>query len=207
MALYPAAPSSSAMLAAARSSDEVLAFLGNRRSCPAPALHEPGPSKDELAELLRIAARIPDHRRLAPWRFVVFTGAARERAGQLFAKRHHELHSDASADNLARERRRFSCAPVIVAVISSPELAHKTPVWEQELSAGALCYNLLLAANAAGWAGNWLSGWMAFDERIAAGFGLDKDERVAGFVHLGTANELIKERPRPTVDHLISYWR
>ncbi len=207
MPIIPPPPATDAMLACAQPSDEVLAFLNTRRSCPAPALSEPGPDRIELSKLLRLATRVPDHRRLAPWRFIIFDGAAQQQVGTVFAKRFLELHPQASADDLTRERRRFSCAPVVVAVISSPDPAHKTPVWEQELSAGALCYNLLLVANAAGWAGNWLSQWIAFDTKIASDLGLIANERVAGFIHLGTGQEPIRERPRPEIAPLISYWR
>lgn len=203
---FPDAPRPDAMLEAARPSAKMLAFLGNRRSFPAAALTVPGPDGDALMAILHLAIRVPDHRRLAPWRFIIFEGEARIRAGAMFAKRYATLHPEATDDELARERRRFCCAPAVVAVISSPDVAHKTPVWEQELSAGAVCYNLLLASNAAGWAGSWLTGWMAFDGEIAGAFGLGKDERVAGFLHLGTAREKVRERPRPELTTLVSYW-
>ncbi len=202
----PDAPAPNTMLDGTRQSASVLEFLSTRRSFPVAALNAPGPDHEQLQGILKLATRVPDHLCLAPWRFLTFEGNAREQAGALFAQRYGVLHTDALPDELARERRRFCCAPVVIAVISSPNIAHKTPVWEQELSAGALCYNLLLASNAAGWAGVWLSQWMAFDPFIAAEFGLSKDERIAGFIHLGTANQKVKERPRPDLAPLVSSW-
>ncbi len=207
MNAYPEAPAADAMLAASQPDAHVLAFLNTRRSFPAAALKEPGPSREEISQIVRLAMRVPDHRRLSPWRIMVFDGPARARAGEVFAARYRELNPQASTQELDRERRRFCCAPLVIAVISSPDCDHKTPVWEQELSVGALCFNLLLVANAAGWAGSWLTGWMAFDRQIAREFGLQDHERFAGFFHLGTAKDTVKERPRPAVEALLSYWQ
>lgn len=206
MIAYPEAPAADAMLAASQSNEHMLAFLNARRSFPAAALKEPGPNPEEVSQIVRMAMRVPDHRRLAPWRVIVFGGEARADAGEVFAARHLELNPNATLEELDRERRRFCCAPLVIAVISNPDGSHKTPVWEQELSVGALCFNLLLVANAAGWAGTWLTGWMAFDRQISREFGLHDHERFAGFIHLGTAKEKVKERPRPTTESLLSYW-
>lgn len=206
MPTIPPAPAPDAMLDAAQPNGTVLEFLNARRSCSAPLLREPGPTPEQLDDILRLAARIPDHRRLAPWRFLIFEGEARHQAGDLIARRYAQCQPSASEEDLALERRRFSTAPIIVAVISSPDFEHKTPVWEQELSAGALCYNLLLVANAAGFAGNWLSYWMAFDAPLCASFGVQAHERIAGFIYLGTNNDKVPERPRPLVKTLTSRW-
>ncbi len=207
MTVHLPPPAADALLASARPDAAVLAFLNSRRSCPAPMLHAPGPDAKELAQILRLAARVPDHRRLTPWRFLVFSGKAKEEAGALFASRYEQVHDGASPEDLAREARRFNAAPVVVAVIFSPDAGHKTPLFEQQLSTGALCYNLLLAANASGYAGSWLSGWMAQDEAIATAFGLGKDERIAGFIHLGSASTPVRERPRPDMERLITFWK
>lgn len=194
---FPLAPPVGTPMLAARASPEARAMLALRRSASSKALTDPGPSPSEVTELLNVAARVPDHRKLEPWRFIVYEGAAREKFGQTIAEGYRANTPDASDKDLAEERARFLRAPVVIAVISSPDKAHKTPVWEQELSAGALCQNLLLTANAAGWAGSWLTEWIAFDARIAAAMGLGPDERVAGFIYLGTAKILNTERPRP----------
>lgn len=158
----------------------------------------------ELDELLAIAARVPDHRKLGPWRFVVFEGDARTRFGEALAKI-LEMR-DAPTDEVSTARAAFERAPVVVAVISSPVDDGRTPVWEQELSAGAVCYNLLLAANAAGWAGVWLTEWMAFDAEAGQALGLRDAERVAGFVYLGTATMDSPERARADVSERITRW-
>jgi nitroreductase len=207
MITCPDAPKPDAMLAPSQQSEAVLSFLNTRRSSPAPLLRAPGPTGKALQNLLRLAMRVPDHRRLSPWRVVVIEGDGREKAGALFAARYTQLYPDATAECLALERRRFCCAPTVLAIISSPDIAHKTPVWEQELSTGAFCYNLLLSANASGWAGCWLTGWVTFDEGIAKAFDLKTHERFAGFLHLGTSTMPVRERPRPDAEAHISYWR
>lgn len=167
-------------------------------------LTEPGPTGLELNDLLTVAARVPDHRKLEPWRFITFQGEARERFGRHIETVYTLHHPDAPADTLAEERARLLRAPSVVAVISSPIKAHKTPVWEQELSTGAVCFNLLLAANAAGWAGVWLTEWLAYNDQIARILQLDADERIAGFIYLGTPTGMSPERPRPDMGRKIT---
>lgn len=166
----------------------------------------PGPSTDEVDELLKIAARVPDHRKLEPWRFIVFEGEARVAFGETIAGIRAGQTPDVPEADLEEDRGRLLRAPVVVAVISSPNVAHKTPVWEQELSCGAACYNLLLAANAAGWAGCWLTEWIAFDDKVADLLGLTGNERVAGFVYLGTATGNPPERPRSAIENKATRW-
>lgn len=166
----------------------------------------PGPSADEVDELLKIAARVPDHRKLEPWRFIVFEGEARAAFSEKIAAIHAGQTPDVPETDLEEDRGRLLRAPVVIAVISSPNVGHKTPVWEQELSCGAVCYNLLLAANAAGWAGCWLTEWIAFDPDVASLLGLAETERVAGFIYLGTATGRPPERPRPAIEDKATRW-
>ncbi|MEZ5997935.1 MAG: nitroreductase [Hyphomonas sp.] len=187
-----------------RPSADARTLLALRRSATKQFIGEPGPSPDALDELLEVAARVPDHRKLAPWRFVVFEGDARSRFGDALAD---ILSSrDAPAAEVKDARGLLLRAPVVVAVISSPVDDGKTPVWEQELSAGAVCYNLLLVANASGWAGTWLSEWPAFDEDAGKVLGLAGTERVAGFIYLGTATAHSPERPRADMSEKIVRW-
>jgi len=151
-----------------------------RRSAGKNTLGEPGPSQADITQLLTVAARVPDHRRLEPWRFIVFSGEGRTAFGREIARIFATDTPDADAATIAIEAARFERAPVVIAVISSPDKTHKTPVWEQELSVGAVCQNLLLAANAAGWAGVWLSEWLAIHADIDKALGLSTHERVAG---------------------------
>ena len=203
---FPPAPPVGTTMLPARPSAEARALLALRRSASKHHLTAPGPSPESLDELLRVAARVPDHRKLSPWRFIVFEGDARMSFGKELARIHDANTPDAESKDVLDAASLPLRAPVMVAVISSPDHAHKTPVWEQELSAGAVCQNLLLAANAAGWGGVWLSEWMAFDPQVATILGLTDGERVAGFIYLGTATMGCPERPRADMLEKIVRW-
>lgn len=189
-----------------RPSRDARDLLALRRSAGSRMLTTPGPSSDALIELLHVAARVPDHRKLGPWRFIVFDGDARRKFSDASVEIFKNNNPEASEKDIAIEAGRPLRAPAMVAVISSPDTEHKTPVWEQELSTGAVCYNLLLAANAAGWAGVWLTEWMAFDDDISDVLGLSDSERVAGFIYLGTGIAKSPERPRPDISSRISHF-
>ncbi len=201
---FPPPPPRDIPLAGARPSAEARTMLALRKSANKLVLGAPGPSPDELDELLRVAMRVPDHRKLGPWRFIVFEGEARAEIGAALAK----ILRDRGMPPAQVEEAEKSMlrAPVVVAVISSPVDDGRTPVWEQELSAGALCYNLLLAANASGWAGVWLSEWAAYDKDAGVLLGLKAHERVAGFVHLGTAKAATPERVRAEPEGRVQRW-
>ncbi|MBD3768524.1 MAG: nitroreductase [Rhodobacterales bacterium] len=201
---FPPAPPLGEPMLAVRPSAEARTLLALRRSANKQFMGPPGPSPEDLDELLQIAARVPDHRKLAPWRFVVFEGEARARFGEgLAAIRAGRGDPEPEVETAAKLLLR---APVVVCVISSPVNDGRTPIWEQELSAGAVCYNLLLAANASGWAGNWLSEWPAFDADAGKLLGLEEGERVAGFIYLGTATMAPPERPRADMAEKITRW-
>ncbi len=193
-------------LSASYDNQDIRDFLAQRRSVAKVAICDPGPTPAELNELLQIATRVPDHRRLGPWRFTVFEGVHRERFGRAAADILAHEKEDATEQELELTRGLMLRAPTVVAVISNPDTAHKTPVWEQELSCGAVCYNLLLAANAAGWAACWLSEWIAYSDGINALLGLSQTERVAGFIYIGTARHHPPERLRPDPSEKISRW-
>lgn len=180
--------------------ERLLDYLRARRSVPAAQLTWPGPDHATLADMLTIAARVPDHGKLAPWRFVVFEGPARERAGELMAALRHRRDGIIEPDELARERERFARAPVVVAVISTAAPHAKIPEWEQVLSAGCVALNLLHAARAHGFAANWLTEWVAYDEDAKAALGIARNERVAAFVHIGTPTIVPTDRVRPDVE-------
>lgn len=191
---------------ATRPSSDARTLIALRRSTSKRGLTEPGPSGTQVDDLLTVATRVPDHRRLAPWRFLVFEGGARAAFNAKAVEIQKQEKPDATEMMLADTAGYFTRAPVIVAVISSPDIAHKTPVWEQELSCGAVCQNLLLAANASGWAGCWLTEWIAFSPGIKNLLNLSETERIAGFFYLGTAKENPQERLRPDVDTKIQRW-
>ena len=201
---FPPAPPLGEPMLAVRPSTDARTLLALRRSAAKQFIGEPGPTPEALDELLEIAARVPDHRKLSPWRFIVFEGEARSAFGERLAG---ILEGRSATDHEVAEAKRLLLrAPVVVAVISSPVNDGKTPVWEQELSAGAVCYNLLLAANASGWAGTWLSEWPAFDDEAGRQLGLEPGERVAGFIYLGTATAKPPERPRADMAEKITRW-
>ncbi len=188
---------------ATRPSAQARALLALRRSAGKNTLSAPGPAEEDIWQLLKVATRVPDHRRLEPWRFIRFSGDERVRFGQKIAQLYKADTPDADAACLAMEAARPLRAPVVIAVISSPDPTHKTPVWEQELCVGAVCQNLLLAANSAGWAGVWLTEWIACHAGIDQALGVKQSERIAGFIYLGTATANPPERPRAAITNKV----
>lgn len=184
-----------------------LHFLNQRRSSPSRLLGEPGPDANTLDKWLRAAVRVPDHGKLTPWRFLLIRGQARLQLGEKLAQTLFTRDPTSSEAVLAKERGRFANAPLVVVVIGRFIQGHKVPVCEQLLSAGCVCYSLLLAANADGFAGQWLTGWAAYDRTVAAELGLSTDETVVGFLHLGTPRESMAERERPSIGGLVTEWR
>ena len=186
----------------------MLALLKNRRSVKPAMLAEPGPSAAELDDILTAASRVPDHKKLAPWRFIVFEGAARARFGEvLAAAAQAEDKMEPSPVRLEAERQRFQRAPVVVAVVSSVRNPAPAPEWEQVLSSGAACFNLCLAANAMGYGTCWLTEWAAYSPAVGKALGLGATERVAGFIYIGTAKERQEDRERPALAAIVSRWQ
>lgn len=185
---------------------ETLQYLASRRSLTAAQMAAPGPSGDELDALLAMAARVPDHRRVHPFRFMVFEGEARATFGEVLAGATLANDPSSTDDCLKLERERFLRAPIVVAVISKVDLEHKTPEWEQILTSGAVCQNLVIAAGAAGYAAQWLTEWYAFDDAVLSAMGLAPTERVAGFMYIGSAADAPKERARVPAQELTSHW-
>ncbi|MFS2318090.1 nitroreductase [Maricaulis sp. D1M11] len=187
-------------LEASHKSEDTLTLLTHRRSTAAIGMTDPGPTADERDLLLQIGARVPDHGKLAPWRFVIFEGETRTRFGSELARIFRSQNPEATDEQVAFEANRFNRAPLVIAVISRVDERHKVPVWEQELSAGAVCQNLLIGASALGYAAQWLTEWYAFDQAAKHALGLQAGERVAGFIYVGTAKEQPVERARPGAD-------
>ena len=192
----PAFPEAGQPLAAAHKSEDTLRLLASRRSTLAKNMTGPGPSKAELDTLISIAARTPDHGKLFPWRFVIFEGEARGEFSKQLEARFRELEPEAPAERYQLERTRVERAPVVIAVISDVTENHKIPEWEQVLSAGAACQNLLIAASAMGFGAQWLTEWYAYDRKVKQILGLAPGERVAGFVYIGAAASDPMERAR-----------
>jgi len=183
---------------------DLLQHLRTRRSIPALQLGAPAPEGDVLLDILTIAARVPDHGKLAPWRFILYRGAGAAAAGDKLAGLLAARDPAAGEDRLAFERGRLTRAPLVVGIVSRAATHPKVPIWEQELSAGAVGLNLLHAAAAHGFAGQWVTEWIAFDVEAGRLLGLDEGERFAGFVHVGTPTAPPFERDRPDVPSLIT---
>lgn len=183
---------------------ELLEYLGARFSPPIAELAEPGPDGTQIATMLRIATRVPDHGRLAPWRFVLYRGAARHRVGDLLAARAVEREGDLPEARIAQEKARFSRAPLVIGVVHVPKDNAKIPQWEMLLSGGAAAMNLVHAANALGFGANWITNWYSDDAEGRRLLGLAPHERVVGFVHVGTYAGAPVERPRPDPAALVS---
>ncbi len=182
-----------------------LDLLTTRRSVPPPLLDGPGPDHAELQTILTAASRVPDHGKLAPWRFIVIAGEARERLGDVIAGTFAADNPNATPERLAQERGRLMHAPLAIAVVSRAGPHVKIPEWEQVLSAGAATMTLVIAANAAGFATSWLTEWFAYDRRVLDALGLAPTEKLAGFVHIGRAREVPSDRPRPALDDIVTY--
>jgi nitroreductase len=183
-----------------------LDLLSTRRSVKIADLAEPGPSAHEVAILLTIASRVPDHGKLSPWRFIVFEGAARLAAGNAIADIYAEDHPGEDANRVEIERNRLARAPLVVAVVSRAAPHHKIPEWEQVLSSGAAAMNLVTAAHALGYAANWTTEWYAYDRRVLKRLGLAEHERISGFVHIGSPVETPEDRPRPPLAEIVTYY-
>ncbi len=183
-----------------------LRLLQTRRSALAKAMGEPGPTGEQLDQLLEMAVRVPDHGKLSPWRFIVFEGEGRAKIGEVLADRWREQHPEHGDDTVDLQRGMFLRAPTIVAVVSSITDTRKIPFLEQELSAGALCQNLLLGATAMGFGCQWITGWFAYDLEVLEKMGLTVDEKIAGFIFIGTATEQLTDRPRPDHKALTTRW-
>ena len=180
-------------------------YLSVRRSIPAFQMREPGPARAELEEILRLASRVPDHGKIAPWRFIVYRGEERVRLGAELLALRLQREPDLSLELIEVERSRFTRAPVVIAVISTAAPHFKVPEWEQVMSAGALCLNLLMAANAHGYVANWLTEWFAFDPLAFPLLGVAPAEKVAGFIHIGSSDFPPVERPRPDIAETVTW--
>lgn len=181
-------------------------FLTTRRSTNLKHMAEPGPDAAQLQDILKIAARVPDHGKLSPFYFIVFEGQARADFGKKLREFWAADYADATEEQLQNEENRFMQAPVVVAVVSRIREA-KIPAWEQMMSAGACCYNLCLAANAYGFGTNWLTHWYCFDKRVHDLLGLEEGrDNIAGFIYMGTATATQEDRERPDLDKIVNYW-
>jgi nitroreductase len=183
---------------------DALELLKIRRSVKPREMTGPGPSADELDTILTIGARVPDHGKLTPWRFIVFEGDGRLRAGEVIATVFERKNPSAPAADIEIEKRRLMDAPLVIGVVSFTRPHPKVPPLEQELSAGASAMNIVNAATALGYGACWLTGWFAFDRDVLDGLGLKADEKLAGFIHIGTPSKPTEDRPRPALSDIVT---
>ena len=183
-----------------------LDFLNSRRSVPSRLLSAPGPDQAQLQLMLAAAIRVPDHGALTPWRFLQITGGARGQFSTLLLERHRQLQPGAPQALIDKEAQRFSHAPLVITVIAKPITDHKVPVQEQLLSGGAVCFALLQTAQAMGFAAQWLTSWVAYDSVMRQHLGVTADESILGFIHIGSASDTVRERPRPDPNVLLTTW-
>jgi nitroreductase len=187
-------------------SSEFVDFLLKRRSVVARMMTGPGPDADALDKILRTGLRVPDHGRLTPWRFIVIRGEAREKMSDVVEAAYRKKNPEAIDEQVEIERERFLRAPVVVAVASHTNPAHKIPEWEQILSSGAACQNMLTAALSMGFAAQWITEWPAYDDGVKAALGLEPADRIAGFLYFGSMTEAPTDRDRPDYAAIVSEW-
>jgi len=183
------------------------ALLATRRSAKPRDMVAPGPDAAQLRRILEAAMRVPDHGKLAPWRFVVIESDRRTAFADLLKDAYRAEKPEAGRLELESMEQFARQAPALVAVLSTPVENSKIPAWEQQLSAGAACMNLLVASHAAGFVGSWLTGWPAYNAVVLASLGGAPQDRIAGFLFLGSPSRPLEERPRPTYEAVVSTWK
>ena len=183
---------------------DAIELLKTRRSMKPREMTGPGPSPAEIETILTIGARVPDHGKLAPWRFILFEGDARGRAGEIIANVFAKKNPQASSAEIEIEKKRLTDAPLVIGVVSFTRPHPKVPPWEQELSAGASAMNIVTAATALGYGACWLTGWFAFDRDVLEGLGVKADEKIAGFIHIGKVTKPNEDRPRPVLSDIVT---
>ena len=167
---------------------------------------EPGPSDEDLKRIMQAGMRVPDHGRLTPWRFIVIRGKAREKLGIVLGEAIREEDPGCNEERIGMEMERFIRAPTTITVVSRTDPNNLIPEWEQILSSGAACQNMLTAALSMGFAAQWLTEWYAYSDAVKSALKLEPGDRIAGFLYLGSMSELPTERPRPEYDDIVSEW-
>lgn len=186
---------------------EVIKYLTTRRSVPLPFLKEPGPSKDELDLILDIGMRVPDHAKVRPWRLVLIMGEGRKQAGEKLAEIALANNPEMDEEQLEVERNQFLPAPITVGVLSKPVEHKKVVELEQVLSAGNVALNLVHGANALGFGAHWVTRWFAYDAKAAAMLGAEEGEQFVAFVHMGTPEKRLEDKPKPELENFVSMWK
>jgi nitroreductase len=186
---------------------DALELLKTRRSVKPMEMTGTAPNAADIETMLTIASRVPDHGKLAPWRFIVIEGDARRAFGESIAKVFQAGRPDATPDQIEFERNRLARAPLVIAVVSRAAPHAKIPEWEQQMSAGASAMSLVMAAHALGYAASWLTEWYAYDRAVLDALGLSAQERLAGYVHIGTPMRPPEDRERPKLESIVTHYK
>ena len=182
---------------------QTLDLLLSRKSGSAKAMQGPGPDAEQLKRILAAGVRVPDHGKLTPWRFIVFEGEGRARMGEILAEC-VAGERDATPERVEQECGRFMRAPVVIGVVSRARELLPIPIWEQQLSSGAVCMNIVLASHAMGFVANWITEWCAYHPKVLERVGLKATERVAGFIYIGHPAAPLEDRPRPALESIMT---
>jgi|TARA_B110000879_G_scaffold114181_1_gene152184 nitroreductase len=200
-------PNTNLELSVTNRSQETLELLMLRRSLTVKDMVHPGPSEEQIKQILKIGSRVPDHKKQVPWRFLTFEKSTRGKFGKILRTIFAKNNPKTNEKILDFEENRFLRAPLVIAVISTADKDNpKVPEWEQILTAGAVCQNILIASNAMGYASQWLTEWYAYDKVVLKELNLNPNERIAGFIYIGTASKQPKERGRPDLANLVKKW-
>jgi nitroreductase len=200
-------PNTNLELSVTNRSQETLELLMLRRSLTVKDMVHPGPSEEQIKQILKIGSRVPDHKKQVPWRFLTFEKSTRGKFGKILRTIFAKNNPKTNEKILDFEENRFLRAPLVIAVISTADKDNpKVPEWEQILTAGAVCQNILIASNAMGYASQWLTEWYAYDKVVLKELNLNPNERIAGFIYIGTASKQPKERGRPDLTNLVKKW-
>jgi nitroreductase len=192
-----------------KADNPIVDFLRNRRSVVAANLAEPGPNEDELNTIIEIGLRVPDHSRCGPWRIQIIRKEGQAKLGELYGDLFAKEDEEPTEEKISYWRQRPQSAPILLAITCYPnmEKMHKIPLWEQILSGGAMCQNILNASHAMGYSAQWLSEWPAYHNDVKNFLGHKEDIEIYGFMFIGTAIEPPKERKRIGAEDVVSEWR
>ncbi|WP_323117859.1 nitroreductase family protein [Burkholderia alba] len=182
-----------------------LQWLLSRQSCW--PLSEPAPGDHELDTIFDAALRAPDHANLRPWRFVVIRGAARHALGDVLVRLADARAPDDPPGSHDHRRQKALAAPVIIALAAAVNRASKVPEVEQLLAVGAATMNMLNAIHMLGYGGFWATGADSYEADMHDALGFGPDERLLGFLFVGTPPARANRVVRPARDAFVREWR
>ncbi|MBB3225519.1 nitroreductase [Luteibacter sp. Sphag1AF] len=185
---------------------DALHLLNTRHSVPSRQLGEPAPDAATLARMLEASLRVPDHGKLAPFRILTLRGDAKLTFGAKLAELVMAKNPDLPPSKQEKERHRYDFAPLVLVVVAHIHHDSKVPEFEQNLTAGCVAYNTLLAAQSLGFGAQWLTGWATYDRDVASLLRLADNEHVVGFIHIGTPTIDTPDRDRPALADHLSEW-